>query len=100
MQVRARPILSALLLLGLLSANPAVAGDVFTFPFDKEVAAGNQPVLDISNTSGSITISGSNDKVIKIQAYKKVKARDANEAEKVASHIEIDVSSLGDKVTV
>ena len=100
MQVRARPILSALLLLGLLSANPAVAGDVFTFPFDKEVPIGNQPVLDISNTSGSITISGSNDKIIKIQALKKVKARDSKEAEKIASHIDINVTTAGDKVTV
>ncbi len=100
MQVRARPILSALLLLGLLSVNLAVAGEVFTFPFDKEVTIGNQPVLDISNTSGSITISGSNAKVIKIQAFKKVKARDSEEAEKIASHIGINVTTTGDKATV
>jgi hypothetical protein len=100
MQVRARPILSALLVLGLLSANPAVAGEVFTFPFDKEVTAGNQPVLDISNTSGSIIISSSDTKTIKIQAFKKVKARDSEEAEKIASHIDINVTTAGDKVTV
>src|SRR5574341_858038 len=100
MQVRAGMILSALLLLGLLSTNPAVAGEVFTFPFDKEVPAGSQPVLDISNTSGSITITSSESKAIKIQAFKKVKARDSEEAEKIASHIDINVATAGDKVTV
>lgn len=98
----ARPILGIGLFvtLTLLLASAAGAGDVFTFPHLKEVAITGKPVLNLSNPSGSITISSHPDKVIKIQAHKKVKAKDAEEAKKIAEHIEIEVTSQGETVNV
>lgn len=92
--------ISVLIIVGLAGINPAKAGDVYTFPYNQEVKTADHPALDISNTSGSITINSHPDKVIKIQAHKKVKAKDAQEAQKTAEHIVIGVTSQGETVKV
>ncbi len=100
MKVRIANLIKTLILAGVLISSAALAGELYSFPFNKEVSVAEQPVLEISNTSGSIIITSHSQSAIKIEAIKKVKAKDQKEAEKIASHISIDVSTSGDKVTV
>jgi DUF4097 and DUF4098 domain-containing protein YvlB len=100
MKVRILSLAKILILAGALASGAAMADELYTFPFSKEVSAGGQPIFDISNTSGSIVITSHNQPVIKIEALKKVKAKGNKEAEKIASHISIGVSVSGNKVTV
>src|SRR3990172_7403885 len=92
--------LFAAIILLLTGALTAFAGEVYTFPFSKELPAEKQPLLDLSNTSGSITINSHSEKVIKIEAYKKVKAKTQKEAQKMAEHIDIEITSQGDRVEI
>ncbi|OGC78142.1 MAG: hypothetical protein A2Z27_01440 [candidate division Zixibacteria bacterium RBG_16_50_21] len=90
---------SAVLTLILVGAG-AQGGELHTFSFDKELASPANPVLDISNTSGSIVITSQPSKTIKIQAIKRIKARNQEEAKKIADHIAIDVTVQGSTVKV
>ena len=100
MPVKSIVKVAALIILVQVWFSWAAAGEIYTFPFEKEVTVSDFPTLDISNTSGSITITSHSERAIKIQAEKKVKARDSKEAEKIAAYIDIEVTPAGNKVTV
>jgi len=72
----------------------------YRFEYQKEIEISVKGGLNLSNTSGTVKIVGAPVDKISIHAVKNVRATDADEAEKVAGHIEIKVSKMGNNVVI
>lgn len=72
----------------------------YRFEYQKEIEISGKEGLNLSNTSGTVRIVGGPVDKVSIHAIKNVRATDADEAEKVAGHIEIKVSKTGNNIVV
>ncbi len=97
MSCRATLILVLLLSMGV--AVPAFSEE-FTFDYQKIIPVDGTPTLDLSLGRGKVTITGSEDNRIIIEAVKHLRAGNYDEAQEVADHIEIRVRQQGKTVTV
>jgi hypothetical protein len=103
---RFRPIQSltaAILFVGgswlLLGAKEAEA-DEFAFQYQKIIETEAPVSLHLNLVRGKVSISGSEDGRVIIEAVKRVRAANDEEAEEVADHIEIRVESSANEVTI
>ncbi|MCK4574357.1 MAG: DUF4097 family beta strand repeat protein [candidate division Zixibacteria bacterium] len=90
------PLLAVLLLL----ATGAAHGGEYGFEYQKIVKVGEPVQLELRLEKGSVTVVGSEDDRIIIEAVKTVRASNQEEAEEVADHIEIKVKSGDHKVEI
>ncbi len=72
----------------------------YRFEFQKDIEVTANAEFALTNSSGSIKVTGGPVGKISIHAIKNVRAADADEAEKVNDHIEIKVNKSGDRVVV
>ena len=84
----------------LLFAGSSVNAKEFTFDYQKIVEVDRTVRLDMNMGRGKVTITGSEDNRLVIEAVKRIRASNYDEAEEVADHIEIKVRASGDNVTV
>lgn len=75
-------------------------GKEFKFAYQKIIDISNPIELDLQMVRGTITVSGTDDNRLIIEATKIVRASNQEEAEEVADHIEIKVRDSHNKVTV
>jgi len=92
-------ILSVLLMIVLFTAPP-VASKEFTFDYQKIVEVDQPVTLDLRLGRGKVSVTGTSDNRLIIEAVKRVRASNSSEAEEVADHIEIKVRHDGDAVSV
>ena len=72
----------------------------YTFSYQKIIDIEQPVVLHLSLVRGTVYISGSEDDRLIIEAVKRVRATDEDEAEEVADHIEIKVEVLPEKIDI
>jgi len=85
-----------IMLLTVVSAG----GKTFSFEYQKIVELSENPELTIINPAGDIKMIGAPVNKMTVNAVKKVRAADRDEAEVVAEHIEIKVSQSGHKYSI
>jgi DUF4097 and DUF4098 domain-containing protein YvlB len=85
-----------LLLLGAKEAD----ADEFAYQYQKIIEAESPVSLHLNLVRGKVSISGGEDGRVIIEAVKRVRAANEEEAEEVADHIEIKVAVSSDDVTV
>ena len=68
--------------------------------FTRSVKAGDGAVLDLSHLAGDVHVTGSNGSEIKIDATKRVRHRDADEAKRLLEALRIDVNTFNNRVEV
>jgi DUF4097 and DUF4098 domain-containing protein YvlB len=78
----------------------AAAGDVYDLPLSREFEVSREPSLEISNSSGLIVIDSHSKNVIKVEALKRIKAKDRDEARRIAEGMEIDFTFQNNSLTV
>lgn len=80
--------------------SPALMAEKFSFEYQKTIPASPNFALELITGSGDIVItSGEDDKII-IEATKRVKGVNREEAEEIADHIEIKVKRDGRTVSI
>jgi len=79
---------------------PPVASKEFTFDYQKIVEVDQPVTLDLRLGRGKVTVEGTSDNRLIINAVKRVRASNYDEAEEVADHIEIKVRQDGAVVDV
>ena len=72
----------------------------YTYSYQKIIDIEQPVVLHLSLVRGSVYISGSEDDRLIIEAVKRIRATDENEAEEVADHIEIKVEVSPEKIDI
>jgi len=72
----------------------------YTYSYQKIIDIEQPVVLHLSLVRGSVYISGSEDDRLIIEAVKRIRATDENEAEEVADHIEIKVEVSLEKIDI
>ena len=72
----------------------------YTFSYQKIIDIEQPVVLHLNMVRGSVYISGSEDDRLIIEAVKRIRATDENEAEEVADHIEIKVEVSPEKIDI
>jgi len=92
-------ILSLLFIVVVMTAPP-VASKEFTFDYQKIVEVDQPATLDLRLGRGSVTVTGTSDDRVTIEAVKRIRASNSAEAEEVADHIEIKVRQEGAAVEV
>ncbi len=93
-------ISALLIVLVLLTAGREVAADEFSFDYQKIIDLKQQVTLDMRLVRGTVRIDGGEDHRIIINAVKRVRASNYNEAQEVADHIEIKVGESGERVEI
>ncbi len=89
-----------LIVVSLLFATfPAVAGE-YSFDYQKIVRVSEPAEIELYMEKGDVTVVGSEDDKIIIEAVKIVRASNRDEAEEVADHIEIKVRADDSKVKI
>lgn len=73
---------------------------IYKFEYQKQIDISRKAVLDISNQTGSINITGGTDNTIKIKAVKYVRAESRDEAEKLGEYIEIKARQDAGRVKI
>jgi DUF4097 and DUF4098 domain-containing protein YvlB len=68
--------------------------------FTRSVKAGDGAVLDLSHLAGDVRVTGGGGSEIKIDATKRVRHRDADEARRLLDALRIDVNSINNRVEV
>lgn len=68
--------------------------------FTRSVKAGDGAVLDLSHLAGDVRVTGGGGSEIKIDATKRVRHRDADEARRLLDAVRIDVNSVNNRVEV
>ena len=68
--------------------------------FTRSVKAGDGTVLDLSHLAGAVRVTGGNGSEIKIDATKRVRSRDAEEAKQLLETLRIDVNTFNNRVEV
>ena len=86
----------SLLLLTAVSAG----AKQYTFDYQRILDVGDKLELELNCINGRVEIVGNDTGRLIINAVKKIKAVDMDEAAVVADHIEIKINQSGDKVTV
>jgi Toastrack DUF4097 len=56
--------------------------------------------LDLSNISGDVRVTGSSGNEITVEAVKRVRHRDADEARRLLQELRVDITTVGDRVEV
>ncbi|MFZ5979563.1 MAG: DUF4097 family beta strand repeat-containing protein [Candidatus Zixiibacteriota bacterium] len=93
--------LKILFLGGLLFIIAVSAGAKdYTFDYQRILDVGEKLELELNYVNGRVEIIGNDTGRLVINAVKKIKAVDMDEAAVVADHIEIKIDQSGDKVTV
>ena len=82
------------LFLSMLLATTTINADQFTFDYQKIIPAPQPTKLTLDLTRGTITVSGTDEGNLVIEATKVIMAGDRLEAEEVADHIEINVDRI------
>ncbi len=90
------PVTAAIILVAALS----VQGEEFTFDYQKIVNASTPVEFSLYCAKGDVTVVGGSDGRVIIEAVKKVRGSNREEAEEVADHIEIKVKSDDNLVEV
>jgi DUF4097 and DUF4098 domain-containing protein YvlB len=75
-------------------------GDPFTEKFQKVLKAGGQVTVVLQNFSGDIAISGTGGSDVRIDATKRVRARDAAEGKAALEATQVEVTQRGDRIEV
>jgi len=88
---------SFLMILLMVTSSPAKE---YTFQYQRIVEIEEAPELSLTLVNGDVTIIGTDDSRLIIDAVKKVHAVSMDEAAIVADHIEIRVDQSGDRVDV
>ena len=68
--------------------------------FTRSVKVGDGAMLDLSHLSGDVRVTGGNGSEIKIEATKRVRHRDADEAKRLLEALRIDVNNFNNRVEV
>ena len=68
--------------------------------FTRSVKVGDGAVLDLSHLAGDVRVTGGGGSEIKIDATKRVRHRDADEARRVLEALRIEVNSVNNRVEV
>src|SRR3990170_7153103 len=68
--------------------------------FTRSVKVGDGAMLDLSHLAGDVRVTGGNGSEIKIEATKRVRHRDADEARRLLEALRIDVNSVNNRVEV
>jgi len=77
-----------------------VHGTEYTFDYQKIVEVEEPIVLNLYTVKGNVTVTGGSDGQVIVEAVKKVRGTNSDEAEEVADHIEIKVKPGKHKVEV
>ena len=64
------------------------------------IKVGAEGALDLSNISGDVRVTGTSGSAITIEAVKRVRHRDADEAKRLLQELRIDITTVGDRVEV
>jgi DUF4097 and DUF4098 domain-containing protein YvlB len=64
------------------------------------VKVGAEGALDLTNISGDVRVTGTSGSAITIEAIKRVRHRDADEAKRLLQELRVDISNVGDRVEV
>jgi DUF4097 and DUF4098 domain-containing protein YvlB len=64
------------------------------------VKVGSGGALDVSNISGDVRVTGSSGNEITVEAVKRVRHRDADEARRLLQELRVDISTVGDRVEI
>lgn len=64
------------------------------------ITVGNQAALDLANISGDVKVTGTPGSTITIEAVKRVRHRDADEAKRLLGELRVDITTVGDRVEV
>jgi DUF4097 and DUF4098 domain-containing protein YvlB len=64
------------------------------------VKVGQAGTLDLSNISGDVQVTGTGDDEIVIEAVKRVRHRDPDEARRLLQALRVDIGTVGDRVEV
>ncbi|UCG62945.1 MAG: hypothetical protein JSV52_06595 [Candidatus Zixiibacteriota bacterium] len=70
-----------------------VSGEEFSFEYQKILEIDEPVELDLYSVKGDVTVTGGSDGRVIIEAIKKVRGSNRDEAEEVADHVEIKVKS-------
>jgi DUF4097 and DUF4098 domain-containing protein YvlB len=89
--------LSTLIFLALATG---LSAKEYTFQYQRVVPTGDRTNFRLTLVNGDVTVTGSDDNRLIIEAVKKVHAVSMDEAAMVADHIEIRVEQSGDRVDV
>lgn len=92
-----RLLVATLVLINLVTGANA---EEFTFDYQKIVEVSAPVELSLHSIKGDVIITGGSDNRVVIEAVKRVRGSNRNEAEEVADHIEIKVRSGEDKVDI
>jgi DUF4097 and DUF4098 domain-containing protein YvlB len=68
--------------------------------FTRTVKVGDGAMLDLSHLSGDVRVTGGNGSEIRIEATKRVRHRDADEAKRLLEALRIDVNTFNNRVEV
>lgn len=68
--------------------------------FSQTIKVGNDGVLDLSHLSGDVRVTGGGGSEIRIEATKRVRHRDAEEAKRILEALRIDVNNYNGRVEV
>jgi DUF4097 and DUF4098 domain-containing protein YvlB len=66
----------------------------------QSVNVGSGGALDLSNISGDVRVTGSSGNEITVEAIKRVRHRDADEARRLLQELRVDITTVGDRVEV
>jgi DUF4097 and DUF4098 domain-containing protein YvlB len=64
------------------------------------VQVGSQGALDLTNISGDVRVTGSSGSAITVEAVKRVRHRDPDEAKRLLQELRVDVSTVGNRVEI
>ena len=68
--------------------------------FSQVIKVGDDGVLDLSHLAGDVRVTGGGGNEIKIDAVKRVRHRDANEAKRILEGLRIDINTFNGRVEV
>lgn len=81
-------------------ASVAYGGKVYRFEYQKIVDVEPGLELTINNVSGNVILTSSDDGKLKVEAVKSIYSESQEEAELVADHVQISVSSVKNHYTI
>lgn len=94
------PVRLTLIPLLLLTLATGLSAKEYSFQYQRIVPTGDKTTFRLTLINGDVTVTGSDDSRLIIEAEKKVHAVSMDEAAVVADHIEIRVDQSGNRVDV
>lgn len=95
---RLLPLAAALIF--VCSWGGPISAEEFTFQYQKIVEVTEPVELDLNMATGKVFVNGSAGDQLIVEAVKRIRAIDRDEAEEVADHIEIRVDQDGPQISV